>query len=530
MNCLNEVFRTIEKNADRPFLIDAFDGNVFTFAAFHAYSAHLSGALEQCGLKRGDRLAILLNNSPEYAMIFFACLYAGIIAVPINPQLHFNEIRHAFQRSRARCVVDSPATRKLVDDAFGMLREDQRFHIATSREQDQNKKSQNFWSVQTADAKSCRTHAEIAANFHLDALLTLTFTSGTTGVPKSIPHRACSLFQSAASFNHALNLDSQNRFYHTFSMSYMAGILNTILCPFFAGASVVIDRPYDARMALQFWDVPMKYAVNSLWLVPTILSALLKMDRSQEGLEFCRKHIKTVCVGTAPLPLKIKEAFEDKYGIPVFESYGLSETLFVATNSSQIDYVRGSVGRLLPEINVRIADNAGHDVSPGEEGEIWIRTPFLMDSEAAFDEKVPPQKLAWFSSGDLGRVSSEQYLFITGRKKDLIIRGGVNISPVAVENVLGEHAAVENVAVVGLPHEFYGEEVAAAVKLKSGMSWEVVQSALDALCRNNLSQHSVPTRYFEIDEFPLTPSGKIQKNILRQRLSKQLQQPSGGGE
>jgi long-chain acyl-CoA synthetase len=328
-------------------------------------------------------------------------------------------------------------------------------------------------------------------------------------LPKGVPHRIGRLLDNAGAFNTELGFGPENRFLHVMTMGYMAGFLNTLLSPFMAGASVVIARAFDAQSALRFWQPVLQHAPDTFWMSPTMLTALLRVDRGEAGAEYCRTKVKTICVGTAPLPQRVKRDFEARYGVELFESYGLSELLLISGNSRRYPRLEGSVGRPLPGIDVKVL----------EDGELAVRTPFIMagylDDTSQPDAATAP---AWFPTGDLGRIGETGELFITGRKKDLIIRGGINISPRAVEDVLLEHDAVAQVAVVGVPHEFYGEEVAAAIVFKSGRSLADERASLEALCRERLSKTSIPTKVVAFDELPMA-NGKVQKHVLRERLS-----------
>jgi len=297
-----------------------------------------------------------------------------------------------------------------------------------------------------------------------------------------------------------------------------------------AGASVVLGRPFDARSALNFWKPVIKYGANSFWLVPTILAALLTIDRDSTGWEYCRKHVKSIFVGTAPLPLKIKREFEKKYGVELFGSYGLSEHLIITCNSRKFARWEGSVGRVFPGIQLQVTNIQNEPVPPGEDGAIWVRTPCLMAGYLNY-QTLEPEGVSpadWFPTGDIGHVSTEGYLFITGREKDLIIRGGVNISPAAIEEVLLEHPSIEQIAVIGLPHDFYGEEVVAALRLKDGYELASVRPDFDKLCKVNLSAMMVPTRYVEVEQFPVSTTGKIQKMKLREMLLSSLEPIKAG--
>jgi acyl-CoA synthetase (AMP-forming)/AMP-acid ligase II len=517
------VLDIVGSYADRPFLIDSVNERVFSFRQFDQLARSLAIKLHQQDIQKGDRVAILLNNCAEFAVLYFACLYLGAVAVPINLQFHKRDIEFILGHCGAKMVIYSPSTKGLVTPA--LLEQDglRSLCLLPGAERDEKHGEPNTWSIDDTPAENVDQWQPFR-DVTPDDIFTITFTSGTTSLPKGVSHRIGSLLQNAVIFNEELGLGPENCFSHVLPMTYMAGFLNTLLCPFLAGASVVLSRPFDARLVLEFWNTPIKYGVNTLWLVPAILSALMFIDRNPAGLAYCREHVKTVCVGTAPLPLKLKRDFEDKYGVELFESYGLSETLFVTTNSKKTEYLPGSVGQPLPGITLKIVGESAPEVPHGEEGEIWIRTPFVTAGYLNYQTlQLDSSDLGeWFPSGDIGYLTPSGHLFITGRKKDIIIRGGVNISPRGAEDVLLGHESVAQVAVVGVPHELYGEEVVAVVRLKAGYALDDVRPALEGLCQDNLSAASVPTKFFQLDEFPVSATGKVQKAKLRELLLTKL--------
>jgi len=329
-------------------------------------------------------------------------------------------------------------------------------------------------------------------------------------------------------FASAQHLDQDSRFYLTLSMAYMGGFYNLLVLPFLCGASVVVDHVFDARSSLHFWDKAKNNQVNTLWLAPTVLSILLRMDRGRTGEEFCRSSVRHTFVGFAPLPLKVKDEFEARYGVRLIENYGLSETLFVTARShgplSQgILGGGGYVGEALPGVGLRTVDE-GELVAPGMDGEVQILTLDLMAGYLDADGRLlEMDAAAWFPTGDVGHVDERGSLFITGRKKDLIIRGGVNISPAAIEEALMQVQGIADVAVVSIPHELYGEDVVAVLKLDAGVELESMLDSVVAHAKRNLAQHQQPARYIAIDELPRTANGKVQKARIRELVAEKLQ-------
>ena len=222
--------------------------------------------------------------------------------------------------------------------------------------------------------------------------------------------------------------------------------------------------------------------------------------------------------------LKVKDEFESRYGVRLIENYGLSETLFVTARSENTRSSPGYVGEALPGIALRIVNDDGEQQAPGAEGEVQILTPDLMagylDAEGRLLEM---NAAAWFATGDVGRLDGEASLSITGRKKDIIIRGGVNISPAAIEDMLMHVDGVSEVAVVSIPHELYGEDIVAVLKLEAGAEVDLILESVAAHAKRNLAQHQQPARYMAIDELPRTTSGKVQKVRIRELVAEKLQ-------
>lgn len=508
MHEARQIADVVARRCDATFLIDAASGSTWTYGAFDAWARSLAAALGERGLRPGDRLGLLLSNGPAFVALYFACLYAGVTAVPVNAQLSRKEVAFIIGNAGlAACLYDSQTAalfeevRAVAQGLTGVLVHPGADDAAPGQ-----------WAVFARSDRSAPAPA-----IRDDALFSLNFTSGTTSMPKGVPHRVAGLFGAARAFNAHTGIHEGHRFYHVLPMAYMAGFLNTILCPFIAGGSVVLGAPFSPMTMLRFWAPVRAHGVNALWLVPTMLAALLRGDRDPWGRTEARRQVELVCVGTAPLPAKLKADFEGAYGVSLHESYGLSETLFVSGNAPGIAFKPGSVGRPLAGISLRILADDGAPAPQGTDGEIFVQAAWNMAGYFDYATKTAaPAGDTWFASGDIGHLDLDGYLFITSRKKDLIIRGGQNISPRAVEELIETHPAVQHVAVVGVPHEFYGEEVIAILVLRDGFAFETVRPEIEALCRANLSASAIPTRFLPRRDMPLSVTGKLQKHRLRE--------------
>ncbi len=518
------IRETIESIATRragcTFLVDAVTRREISYKEFHKLACALAAELRRRGVQKGDRIGVMVPNCCELAVLYFACIYLGAVIVPINPGLSNSEIEFIIASCHPALLIVGPACPDAVK-AFhqNVLRlmtgdvmpaaEEARGHLAI----DQLPESDEFVPAETSSEND---------------LVLIMYTSGTTAKPKGLAHRIGSLFRNATVFAQAQNIDQDARFYLTLSMSYMGGFYNLLVLPFLCGASVVVDHVFDARSSLHFWDKAKDCRANALWFAPTVMSILLRMDRGRTGEEFCRSSVRHAFVGFAPLPLKVKHEFESRYGVRVIENYGLSETLFVTARSADLrDGGPGYVGEALPGVRLRVEAGAEGTTPVGIDGEVQILTPDLMagylNAQGNLEEMDPSE---WFSTGDVGHLDDHGSLFITGRKKDVIIRGGVNVSPAAIEEALIRAQGISDVAVVSVPHELYGEDIVAVLKLDPGIDFETVLTTIVAYAKKHLAQHQQPARYITIDEFPRTASGKVQKSRIRELVAEKLQMGS----
>jgi long-chain acyl-CoA synthetase len=525
MTIRETIMEVVVRRADQVFLVDAVTSREITYGEFHRRACALAAELRRRGVRKGDRVGVMVPNCCELAVLYFACIYLGAVIVPINPALSKGDVQFILASCRPALLVASATC------AGGI----KGFHanvlvLATAQEAVADSNDSGPIAIDTLADPSEFVPLETAAG---EDLVVIMYTSGTSARPKGLAHRVGRMFRNAAAFAKAQGIDQGSRFYLTLSMAYMGGFYNLLVLPFLCGASVVIDHVFDARSSLNFWDKARNNQANALWMAPTVLSILLRMDRGRTGEEFCRNSVRHAFVGFAPLPLKVKDEFEARYGVRLVENYGLSETLFV-TARSQSGFSQGSlagpgyVGEALPEVSLRIVSDEAELVAAGEDGEVQILTPDLMagylDAEGTLLEM---DASTWFPTGDVGRLDDRGALCITGRKKDVIIKGGVNISPAAIEEALMQVNGVADVAVVSMPHELYGEDVVAVLKLDAGRELESILEMVIAHAKGHLAQHQQPARYIAIDELPKTANGKVQKSRIRELVAEKLQVGSG---
>ncbi|MBI4345285.1 MAG: aminotransferase class I/II-fold pyridoxal phosphate-dependent enzyme [Elusimicrobia bacterium] len=497
------------EHGERVFAVDGQSGEATTYADLDRQSRHAAAALRRLGLRKGDRVAVTGDNSVAMARFYFGCLYAGIVAVPVNPGATDDEAAFFLQQSGAKALGFTaavaaragkwPAPRALELESF----------------------------LAEADASSPDGVEPFEGVTDDDDLL-LVYTSGTTASPKGVLHRYRDLVDNGRLFGRFVGLGAENRFYNILPMTYLGGYYNLLLLPYVCGSSVVIGEPFSAKTAFEFWKPVIRHQINTLWLVPSIISLILRMDRGEDGARWCRERVRLVLCGTAPLPLSVRRDFEKRYGVGLHENYGLTETLFLTANAPKLGVVDGSVGRLLEGVELRLVGPDGADAPPGADGEIVVRTPYLMRACQHTDEGrvAPHAPKDWFATGDIG-VYRDGRLSITGRKKDLIIRGGVNIAPASIEELLYTNPAVQECAVVGVPNALTGEDIVAVVKLAPDAQFEIAKNELSTLCAKKLSKAKQPSEFVELPDLPRTASGKLQKHKIRAWLqTREARQPA----
>ncbi|MBW2030912.1 MAG: acyl--CoA ligase [Deltaproteobacteria bacterium] len=519
MSTIEDILQVTRENSRRTFVVDAISDRSYSYHDVQDFALRLCRVLKENGVESGDRIGVLLDNSVEFVISYFSCLYMGALAVPVSVDLNSKTIGYIVKTVAAKLLICSSRTLSKVEGIRGI---DRVTILCLVAERERFPKASGIsYSLRLSDLlqSSIRPLSPFCGVDERD-YFTITFTSGSTSKPKGVFHPIRNYITAARMFNESLQVERKDRFYHILPMAYMAGLLNLIICPYMAGASIVVGRSFDALLAIEFWKAARKHGVNRMWLVPSIMAILMKVDRDAEGREYCRNKIRDAFVGTAPLQQRLKRDFERKYGIAIYESYGLSETMFVTSNRPGDKGGNGSVGYPMEGISIRIMrEKTGHS-GKVRKGEVWVRTPTMMTgylNEATGAPELIDQD-EYFPTGDLGYVDVEGRLHIVDRKKDIIIKAGINISPRAIEETVERHSAVEQAAAIGIPHELYGEDVAVALILKRGAAFQEVLNSIKQLCKERLDLASVPSYYFQFEEFPLSFTGKVKKRELRELL------------
>ncbi|MFF7451768.1 MULTISPECIES: AMP-binding protein [unclassified Streptomyces] len=439
--------------------------------------------LHDLGIGPGDVVALKLTNRVEFVLLLFAAWRLGATITPVNPSMTDVEVARQLKDSGARLLVveDGSDTRAgLSTLTVGELREHQ------APEWDQAPRPDS------------------------SALALLIYTSGTTGVPKGVMLDHANIDAMVEMGRQALDLGPSDRCLLILPLFHVNGIVVSILTPLLAGASVVIaGRRFDPH---HFFDLVEQERPTFFSAVPTIYSMLAALP---DDVRPDTSSVRFAVCGAAPASAELLTRFEARYGFPLIEGYGLSE----GTCGSTINPIAGprragTVGLPFPGQEIRILDADGNEAAPGTDGEVVLRGPNVMRGYLGRpDDTARVVVDGWLHTGDVGHLDAEGYLTLVGRSKDMIIRGGENIYPKEIEDVLTSDPSVLEAAVIGVPDEKWGEVVVAYVQPRPGSNVDL--AALEALCARSLTGFKRPASYVLVEAIPKNAVGKIDKGSLR---------------
>ncbi len=468
------------------------DDVALSFAQLEGASAHIAGMLEQHGFQPGDRVGIMLPNVPYFPVVYYGILRAGGTVVPMNVLLKEREV--------AFYLGDSGAKLLFAWHEFGT-------EARPGAEQAGTELIEVAPGFEAAvGAAPART--EVAEVEDGDTAVIL-YTSGTTGKPKGAELTHLNLKLNAETKVETLiKLTSDDVILGALPLFHSFGQTAAMNAGVLAGACLSLLARFDPVKALQIME---RDRVSVFLGVPTMYSALLAVPPEQRP--DCSS-LRTCISGGASLPVEVLRAFESQFGTQILEGYGLSETSPVASfNHPDRERKPGSIGTPIREVEMKVFDEQDNELPVGEVGEIVIKGPNVMKGYWQRPEATEEcMRGGWFHTGDLAKVDEDGYFFIVDRKKDLIIRGGYNVYPREVEEVLYEHPAVAEAAVVAIPHAELGEEVGAAVALKAGA--EATPEELQAFLKERVAAYKYPRHVWLVDELPKGPTGKILKREI----------------
>jgi long-chain acyl-CoA synthetase len=471
----------------------------WTYGEFASRVREIAAGLRAVGVRRGDVVGVVLRNGPEYLELWWAILWLGAVFNPVNPDLTGREAAEILGDSGARTVVcDEEAATALAARRPQLAALVQVIAVAQHSE-DPLEVLRGVGTI--ADPEPVEPH-DLAA---------LLYTSGTTGRPKGamLSHR--NLLADTWMLAELLPLGRGDVLGMVLPLFHANAQVVTTLVPLLIGGQVAMWERFSAS---GFWATVKEFEPVTFSAVPTMLAALLHAP----GADAAEANtLRFVICGAAPLSPALFRRFEEKFGVAVLEGYGLTEATCCSTLNPFLGPRKiGSIGIPTRGQEVAVLDEQGEIASAGIRGELCVRGPNVMQgyfnrpdatAEVLFD--------GWLHTGDIGYRDDDGFFFLVDRKKDMIIRGGENIYPREIEDVLLEHPAVQGAAVIGRPDEVRGEEVHAVVVLAPGFELARVEEH----CRELLASFKVPSSWQVVDELPKTSTGKIDKKPLRESLA-----------
>lgn len=475
----------------------------------------IASGLFQMGVRKGDRVAVCLPNWHEFIVLYFALARMGAVLVPLNTRYRQNEVEHILKTSGASVVF--------VTDEFDGVSHDKQFRIAkekvptlesivTVRYEANDLKSYQQLLIQGKN----RSLTDVEIDIEED-LFCILFTSGTTGLPKGAMITHANAVRPASIMAEEMHCTDQDVFFVAVPLFHVIGMgVCVFKCVSVVGRMVLTDvfKAEDALKIIEQEKVTIHHGVPTMFILELNHLKSASYDVSS---------LRTGIVGGAPCPVDIVRRIREEMGCNICVSFGATETSSLTlTGFDDSDKVRSeTLGKPIPQVEVKIVNDKKEVVPNGEIGEIVVRAPGLMKGYYGMPDATREviDDEGWYYTGDMGKLNDQGYVYFEGRKKEMIIRGGYNIYPREVEELFYQHPAVLEAAVIGLPDEVLGEISCAVVCLKQG---EVVsENELHEFVKTKIADYKVPDKIFLVDRLPKTASQKISKLKLKEMISQQ---------
>jgi acyl-CoA synthetase (AMP-forming)/AMP-acid ligase II len=495
----------------KTFLTSEADGRDFTYAEFDRAVNRTANMLSAFGVGKGTVVSLLLPNSAEYVIAYFACFKLGALAGPVNSLLKPEEMAYVVSNSEAEALLYNSAYEEQVLQLYELLSPGTLNLSPTPLKFDDV-------ALSPSDFSDDGTHFGETPLARDDEAVII-YTSGTTGKPKGCLLTHGNLLANARQITEWLGFAEDDRLLTVMPLFHMNAVSVTTMSALYAGGSTVVSPRFSAS---RFWRIISDHGITSFGSVATMLSMLLATYPEGVPADLDTKRLRFAMCGSAPVPAEVLRRFEETFGCLVVEGYGLSESTCRSTfNPPDARRRPGSCG--LPIGNeMRVVDEEDVEVPDGEAGEIVLRGENVFKGYYRNEEATRRSfRGGWFHTGDVGYRDADGFFYIVDRKSDMIIRGGENIYPREIDEVLYGHPAVAEAAAFGVPDELYGEEVAAFVVLKEGRAASADE--ILAHCRAHLADFKCPRVVRFAAALPKGPTGKV----LKRELARQFKEAGG---
>jgi len=499
---------------DRDMMV--FEGERWSFSQANERINRLANALAGMGVQKGERVGMLQVNCNQYIEAYFAVAKLGAIFVPLNFRAKSEELSHMMSRAEVKVFFVGKRYLEMVDQMLPQLPS-----VKECISIDGPGGGKLFYEDLIMSSPSDEVISEIGD----DDITLLVFTSGTSGRPKGVPLTHKGFVSYVLENVEPASPEIEERNLLTVPLYHIAGI-QAMMPSIYGGRTLVLMRQFEVK---EWMRMVQEERANRAMLVPTMLKWVID---DPDFKDYDLSSLKVITYGAAPMPFKvIKKAIELMPWVYFINAFGQTETASTITTLGPEDHriegteeererklkrLTSSIGRPLPDVEVMIVDEGGQAVVPGEVGEIWAKGPRIMSGYWQDKEKSAQALTAdgWLRTGDMGWMDEDGYIYLAGRGDDMIIRGGENISPEEVEDVIRTHRKVEDAAVIGVPDDEWGEEPKAIVVLKDGQN-----STPDEImehCRSQLAGFKRPRSVVFVASLPRNPMGKVLRHQLRE--------------
>ncbi len=480
------------------------DGRVWTYGDVECASARMANLIVSLGLKPGDRVAAQVEKTPEALVLYLAAVRAGMAFLPLNPAYQRNELEYFLGDAKPGLFVCRPQTRMLADELAAKAGVP---HVLELGDDGRG----SLIDAAAPQADSFSTVARAAGD-----LAAILYTSGTTGRSKGAMLSHGNLAHNAQTLHDYWHFQPGDVLLHMLPVFHVHGLFVACHCVLMNGSAMFFEPKFDAARAMQLLP-----ECSVMMGVPTFYVRLLLA--AEFGHETCR-NMRLFISGSAPLLKETFDEFQVRTGHTLLERYGMTEGGMFTSNPYKGERRGGTVGFPLPGTDLQIAGANGTVVKPGVVGSIQVKGDNVFVGYWGMPEKTQEEFTAegFFKTGDMGSIDADGYVVISGRSKDLVITGGLNVYPKEIEELIDAMPGVVESAVIGLPHPDFGEAVSAVVvRQKNPAGKALTEASIIEAIKDKLANFKVPKWVYLVDELPRNAMGKVQKNILRQNYSSQ---------
>ncbi len=495
---------------DHPAML--FYGETISYRQLDERSNQVANFLLENGVSKGDIISIMVGNRPEYFYLLFGAAKIGAIAGPVNNWWLEKEVAHLVGDSEPVVMAFEERFAFIPQSLEGRMPSVKRI-ITVGEAANGMEGAVNLLDI--LGGYPTRLREEVPLSGEDTAFII--YTSGTTGFPKGALLAHGGLVKASRSKRELVNLSPDDMILCVLPQFFTGGLCDLSLPCFLSGSTVLLRRQFSAT---EFWPLVEEYKVSGFYIVPTMWTILLNMP---EAAQVDTSSLRAAISGAAPIPEQELRECQERFGIPILEGYGLTENSGGCLANRLEKAKVGSVGAPLRGMEVTVFGENDNELPPGEVGEIVVRGPAVMKGYHKQPEATAEAlRDGWLHTGDIGYRDEDGYFFIVDRKKEMIIKGGVNIFPKELENAIYNHPKVMKAAVIGMPDEKYGEVPAAVIALHPGA--EASEEEILSFCRENMAEYKVPSRVIFRDLIPTNPAGKV----LKRELIRQIEEDESG--